>query len=66
MIAIVQAQDVDIAEESLKEININYYELPSVGGFLGRKNATLIIHSPDALKEKVLEKICRSGIWSYI
>ena len=54
MIAIVQAQDADIAEQALKKIGIDCYPMPSVGGFLGRKNVTLLIHSPESRNEEVI------------
>lgn len=54
MMAIVQAQDADIAEHALKAIGIDSYQLPSVGGFLGRKNVTLIIDSPESKNEEIL------------
>ena len=60
--AIVQSQDVDAAEESLRAIGIDYYRLPSVGGFLGRKKATMIIKTPPDTQDKVVEilkKTCR-------
>lgn len=55
MMAIVQAQDADIAENALKAINIDSYQMPSVGGFLGRKNVTLIIDVPDGRSEEIID-----------
>lgn len=55
MMAIVQAQDADIAEHALKAINIDSYQMPSVGGFLGRKNVTLIIDSPAEKNEEIID-----------
>ena len=55
LIAIVQAQDADIAEQALKKINVDSYQLPSVGGFLGRKNITLIIHSSNGKNDDIIE-----------
>lgn len=65
LIAIVQAQDVDLAEQALKDVNIDSYRMPSVGGFLGRKNATLIIHAEVEKHGQIfdiLNKICRQRI----
>ncbi len=62
LMAIVQSQDVDAAEEALRAISIDYYRLPSVGGFLGRRNATIIIKTPPDSQEQVIEilrKNCR-------
>ena len=55
MMAVVQAQDADIAEHALKAINIDSYQMPSVGGFLGRKNVTLIIDAPEERSEEIIE-----------
>ena len=55
LFAIVQAQDADIAEQALKKIGIDSYQMPSVGGFLGRKNVTLIIQSPLGRNDEVIE-----------
>lgn len=54
MMAIVQAQDSDIAQHALKSIHIDSYQLPSVGGFLGRKNVTLIIDAPKNRNEYII------------
>lgn len=43
MMAIVQAQDAQNAEEALCTKGISVTRLPSVGGFLGQRNATLLI-----------------------
>ena len=55
MMAIVQAQDADIAQHALKSIKVDSYQLPSVGGFLGRKNVTLIIDSPKGHNEEIID-----------
>ena len=54
-LAIVQAQDADIAAQALKTIDIDSYQMPSVGGFLGRKNITLVIHSPSGKNDEIIE-----------
>jgi uncharacterized protein YaaQ len=43
LIAVVQAQDAESAENSLVKIGLSVTRLPSIGGFLGRRNATLLI-----------------------
>jgi uncharacterized protein YaaQ len=43
MTAVVQEQDVENAINSLLSLNISVTRLASTGGFLGRRNATLII-----------------------
>jgi len=42
-IAVVQAQDAEVAENALQKLGLSATRLPSVGGFLGRRNATLLI-----------------------
>jgi uncharacterized protein YaaQ len=59
-LAIVQSQDVDMAVQLLSEINVDIYKLPSVGGFLGRKNATLLIRTLPENRDKVLELLRKS------
>ena len=43
LITVVQSQDVERAEDALKGLYTSLERLPSVGGFLGRRNATLLI-----------------------
>lgn len=65
LIAIIQSQDVDSTEDSLREIGIDFYRLPSVGGFLGRRNATIIIKTPPDRQDSIIEilkKTCRQRI----
>jgi len=65
LITIIQSQDVDSAEDSLREIGIDFYRLPSVGGFLGRRNATIIIKTPPDRQDSIIEilkKTCRQRI----
>lgn len=65
LVAVVQGQDADIAIESLLDEGYGVTRLPSMGGFLGRKSATLMI---GASLEKVnqaieiLEKNCRKRV----
>ena len=54
LFAIVQALDADIAQHALKSIGIDSYQMPSVGGFLGQKNITLIIDCPGTRNEEVI------------
>ena len=60
MVVIVQAQDADIAEHALKAVNINSYQMPSVGAFLGRKNVTLIIDASERNNEEIIEVLKNS------
>jgi uncharacterized protein YaaQ len=62
MIAVVQAQDAEAAEEAFLEGDFKVTRLPSTGGFLGRRNATLLIGLPCERMEEalnILRKICR-------
>lgn len=66
MMAVVQAQDAEIAKESLLKLDsITIERLPSVGGFLGRRNATLLIGMLEDQRERVIEALhhsCRQRI----
>ena len=65
MTAIVQEQDVDVAERALALLDAPVIRLASTGGFLGRRNATLFIGLPEGLGEQVLaalQKSCRQRI----
>lgn len=65
LIAVVQAQDTDNATSDLVKLGASVTRLPSVGGFLGRRNATLIIGVSKADEEKAmnsLQKNCRQRV----
>jgi len=65
LIVVVQGQDADMAIEALMEAGLLVTRLPSVGGFLGRKNATLMIGVDAVHKEKaveILNKNCRQRV----
>lgn len=65
LMAIVQAQDADIVEKMLNNMNISLTRLPSTGAFLGRRNATLLIGIPGNRQEQILEALqenCRQRI----
>ena len=51
MTAIVQEQDVDVAERALALLEVPVIHLASTGGFLGRRNATLFIGLPEGMEE---------------
>jgi uncharacterized protein YaaQ len=55
MMVIVQAQDAEITEDALCDQGFSATRLPSVGGFLGRRNATLLIGFKKENREKVIE-----------
>ena len=63
--AIIQAQDLDNARDALSNLGVFVTRLPSVGGFLGRSNATLLVgvedhRLPDAVE--ALHESCRQRV----
>jgi uncharacterized protein YaaQ len=60
MTAIVQEQDVDVAERALALLQVPVIHLASTGGFLGRRNATLFIGLPEGMEEKALAELRKS------
>ncbi len=65
VMAVVQSQDAEAAQEALQKLGITVQRLPSVGGFLGRRNATLIMGIPEQQMGKVdalLRENCRQRV----
>jgi uncharacterized protein YaaQ len=65
VIAVIQEQDVELAEIELKRQGFRINRLPSAGGFLGQRNASLLIGLNQSLEEKMLQIIretCKSRI----
>lgn len=65
LMAVVQEQDLDSATKALQSIGASLTYLSSAGGFLGRRNATLLVGLPeDRLQEslKALHDACRQRI----
>ncbi|RPI34959.1 MAG: Na+/H+ antiporter [Chloroflexota bacterium] len=63
--AVIQEQDVENAISSLTKLGIAITRLPSTGGFLGRRNATLLIgmnHGQTESAVRALSKSCRRRI----
>lgn len=63
--AVIQEQDVDLALRALDQIHIHVTHLASAGGFLGRRNATLLIGLAAGEDEKVLKALqasCRKRV----
>jgi uncharacterized protein YaaQ len=54
MLAVVQEQDRDEATRALGKLNMPVVYLFSAGGFLGRRNATLLIGLRDGMEEDAL------------
>jgi len=65
LIAVVQTQDVERAEDALKDLCISVERLPSIGGFLGRRNATLLIFIEKDNEQMILDILhdsCRQRV----
>lgn len=65
LMAVVQSQDADSAENALCKAGFTVGRLPSAGGFLGRRNVTLLIGLPyDRIADanELLNKNCRQRI----
>lgn len=65
LLAVVQGQDADIAIESLIDAGFGVTRLPSAGGFLGRKNATLMVGASDESLDaavEILNQNCRKRV----
>jgi uncharacterized protein YaaQ len=65
MLAVVQAQDVDGATSALVRMGLPVTRLPSIGGFLGRRNVTLMIGVSPGKEPAVMEtlhKNCRQRV----
>ena len=65
MLAVVQEQDRDTATHALERLSLPVVYLFSSGGFLGRRNATLLIglregHEEEAIQ--TLEESCRQRV----
>ena len=65
MAAVVQDQDVERAMRALQNVELVVTRLPSTGGFLGRRSATLLIGftaGQEELTIKTLQKRCRTRV----
>lgn len=65
VLAVVQSQDLDVALHALEPLGSPVVYLASSGGFLGRRNATLLIGLPDGHEEEVLtvlRSVCRQRV----
>jgi len=65
LIAVVQTQDCDIAVEGLNNEGYSVTRLPSVGAFLGKRSATLLIVVSDEDRLKTIELLkntCRKRV----
>ena len=65
IVAVIQSQDMDNAQRALEAIGASIEELPSVGGFLGKRNNTLLIKISQKEKDLAIEALkqtCRQRI----
>lgn len=65
MAAVIQEQDVDLAIRALAQVPAPVVRFASAGGFLGRRNATLLIALPDGMEEKIIKELqssCRQRV----
>lgn len=63
--AVIQEQDLETAAKALQTLGASLTYLSSAGGFLGRRNATLLVGLPaDKLQEALsaLREACRQRI----
>lgn len=59
VIAIVHADDADACGDALSAAGVACTRLPTVGGFLGRENATLLAGVDEARVDEVVEILRR-------
>jgi uncharacterized protein YaaQ len=65
ILAVVQEQDQDTAVRALETLGASVVYLASAGGFLGRRNATLLIGLPEGREQVVLDTLhetCRQRV----
>ncbi|MEW5938847.1 MAG: cyclic-di-AMP receptor [Chloroflexota bacterium] len=65
LLAVIQDQDLDAAIRALTALGAPVTFLASAGGFLGRRNATLLIGLPDEKEEAALaslQQTCRQRV----
>ncbi len=65
MTAVIQIQDVEKAISSLNEAGLSVTRMSSSGGFLGRRNVTLLIGLPEGFEPtavQILSKACRRRV----
>ena len=60
MAVVIQEQDIENALSSLSKLGVPFTRLPSSGGYLGRRNATLLIGLTHGQTQHVVEALKRS------
>jgi uncharacterized protein YaaQ len=65
LVAVIQAQDFDNANNALTHKGMSVTRLPSIGGFLGRRNLTLMIGAPLGKEAEAMDSLrenCRQRV----
>jgi uncharacterized protein YaaQ len=65
LVAVIQDQDLDAATNILQGVGASLTYLSSAGGFLGRRNATLLIGLPIEREQEALDALhtaCRQRV----
>ena len=65
IMAVVQEQDIESATNAAESLGAPVVYLASTGGFLGRRNATLLIGLPEGMETSLVEalqKTCRQRV----
>lgn len=65
VVAVIQEQDIDLAEGELKRLGFSVNRLPSTGGFLGQRNVTLLVglnRNQEEIMHQSIRQSCRSRI----
>jgi uncharacterized protein YaaQ len=65
VVAVIQDQDLDVATRALEPLGVLVVFMASTGGFLGRRNSTLLIGLPTDRAEEaltVLRASCRQRV----
>ena len=65
MLAVIQDQDLDAARRALEPLGAPIVYLSSAGGFLGRRNATVLIGLPEGREAQALSALraaCRQRV----
>ncbi len=65
LFAVVQSQDVPKASRALAKAGLTVTELSGVGGFLGRRNVTLLVgldENQEALAVDLINENCRQRV----
>jgi len=57
LMVVVQEQDLEAATKALNNLDLRVTFLSSSGGFLGRRNSTLLIGLPEAREPEALEAL---------